>query len=94
MKTVQSNLKKAALAATIAIGALTVSGAAARADVACNRFGECWHVHQRYTTYPGEIGVVFHDDAWANTHRGHHWMWRHDRDDDHGYYAHGEWHPF
>jgi hypothetical protein len=81
------------LAALMGAGVLAAATPAA-ADVACNRFGECWRVREHYTTYPGHLRVVFHDDAWAEHHRHGHWRWRRDRDDDHGYYMHGRWRTF
>ena len=82
-----------AAALAVALGAASLAGAA-HADVACNRGGECWRVHDHYTNYPANLGVVFHDDAWRAAHSGRHWHWRADRDDDHGYYSHGGWHHF
>ena len=94
MTTIQSALCKGALIAAVATGALAATSSAALADIVCNRFGECWHVREHYRQYPPTLGIMFHDDAWAERHRGHHWHWRTDRDDDHGYYERGEWHPF
>ena len=80
------------LKATLAVGALVtglaLSATAANADVACNRFGECWHVHDRLA-YPAELGVTWHPDNW----RSRHYHWRHDRFD-HGYYRNGVWIAF
>ena len=75
------------------VGAAAVAGSAA-ADVACNRWGECWRVRDHYANYPGNLSVIFHDEAWRARHMRGHWRWRHDRDDDHGYYNHGRWHRF
>ena len=86
-------LAAGALAATVAGGALALSAAPASAEVACNRYGECWHVSQRYTTYPSALGMIFHDDAWRDANRrGYHW--RKDRHDDRGYYSRGHWRHF
>ena len=93
MTRLKAALVKGALIASVAVGALAVTAAAASADVACNRAGECWHVRDHYTNYPANLGVVFHEETWAATHR-HHYHWRADRPDDHGYYDHGVWHPF
>lgn len=91
-------LKKAlaagALMATVAGGALALSATSASADIACNRYGDCWRVTQRYTTYPAHLRVVFHDDSWRAHHRHGRYHWRRDRDDDHGYYSRGAWRPF
>jgi hypothetical protein len=90
----KSVLAKSALIATIAGGILAASATVASADVACNRWGECWTVRDHYTTYPATLGVTFHDDAWREAHRTGHYHWRDDRPDDHGYYEHNVWHPF
>jgi hypothetical protein len=87
----KSPLAKAAMIAAVAGGTLALASAAS-ADVACNKWGECWHVHDRLT-YPAAAGVVWHDDAWAAAHRDKHWHWRTDRFD-HGYYRNGVWIAF
>jgi hypothetical protein len=84
---------RAALAAAVATGALALSATASMADVACNRYGECWRVASHYTNYPPRMGVRFYGDDWARTHHRHH-HWRADRPDDRGYYSHGRWHAF
>ena len=93
-----NNLKKAlatgAFVAAAAGGALAVSATSASAEVACNRYNECWRVTQHYTTYPSHLGVTFHDDAWREQNRHAHYHWRKDRDDDRGYYSNGRWHSF
>jgi hypothetical protein len=93
MNTLKSALLTGALMTAVIAGALAATSTAASADVACNRWGECWTVRDHYTNYPAELGVVFHDDAWRAAHHRH-YHWRADRDDDHGYYSHGAWHPF
>jgi hypothetical protein len=82
MTVLKSALAKGALVAVA--GAFLVTSAAS-ADVACNGFGDCWHVRQHFD-YPAGVGVVIHPDAWATTHRDYHW--RHDRFD-RGYYDRG-----
>ena len=86
--------RNAVLGALLASGALAASATPASADVACNRYGECWTVHQRYTTYPKNLAVRFYDDAWRASHQNHRYHWRADRDDDHGYYSHNQWRQF
>ncbi len=86
-----SYIRGFAAAATVAAAFATIP---AMADVACNSDGDCWHVSQRYTTYPTTLGVTFYDDDWRAQHmHDTHYHW-YDRDDDHGYYIHGEWHAF
>ena len=86
-------IRNTVLGALLAGGTLAATATTASADVACNRFGECWRVHERYTTYPPNLRVRFYDDAWRDAHRRH-YHWRADRDDDHGYYYRGVWRPF
>ena len=95
MKILKNTLAAGALLATVAVSALAISATSAAADVACNRYGDCWKVSQRYTTYPRNLRVTFHDDAWRDLHsKGHRYHWREDRADDHGYYNRGQWRPF
>ena len=64
--------------------------------VVCNAYNECWRVHARYTNYPADQVIVYHDDAWWAAHQ-HDSQWRFEADpsDDHGYYDRdGVWHPF
>jgi hypothetical protein len=90
------SLLKLGMGAVVAAGAIAATSSAALADVACNKWGECWHVGERYTTYPGDIGVQFYSDtdwpAWKAHHHVKHWY--EDRADDHGYWSHGKWVAF
>jgi len=79
---------KSVLALGVMAAGLALTATTASADVACNRWGECWHVHDRLT-YPGELGIVWHPDNW----HAKHLHWRHDRFD-HGYYRNGVWVAF
>src|SRR5262249_42532308 len=91
--TTLKSIRKAAFAALIAGSAVAVCTIAS-ADVVCTRDGDCWHVSQRYTTYPETLGVTFYNDDWRAEHmHDTHYHW-YDRDDDHGFYIHGEWHAF
>ena len=84
-----------ALAVALGTGALIAGTSTASADVACNRYGECWRVQDRYSNYPHGLGVHFYGDDWREAHRhDRHYHWLKDRDDDHGYYSHGRWHAF
>jgi hypothetical protein len=87
----KSALFKGALVAAVTSGALAAASAAS-ADVVCNRYNECWRVHDRLD-YPAGIGMTFHDDTWADAHRAGHWRWRQDRFD-RGYYRNGVWITF
>jgi hypothetical protein len=90
-------LGKSSLAAILAGGLIVVTASVASADVACNSYGECWQTRERYElkVYPPELGIQFYDDDWRKAHEhDEHFHWMKDRDDDHGYYSHGEWHVF
>jgi hypothetical protein len=100
----KSFLVNGVLVALIAAGtASCVSGSdrpvrtsAANSYVVCNAYNECWRVHARYTTYPSDLHIVFHDDAWWGAHQ-HDTQWRFQADptDDHGWYdKDGAWHAF
>lgn len=90
MTSLKSVLKGALIAAVA--GGTFAAATSASADVACNRWGDCWHVHD-HLNYPGGLGIVWHNDAWAAAHRGARWHWRADRFD-HGYYRNGVWITF
>ena len=97
MRVPKSVLVKGALAAAMAVGTLVAaSGASAATTVVCNRYGECWKVHEHYTNYPADLGVVYHDDAWYDSHQHDaHMRWLNDPADDHGFYdKDGAWHSF
>jgi hypothetical protein len=96
MAILKTVLKTGALGALVAAGALAASASAALADTVCNKWGECWHVHERYTTYPADAGITFYTDPDFDTWKAHHHhrLFK-DRDDDHGYYdEHGHWTAF
>lgn len=88
MTFLKSALAKGAVAAVLASSALVTT---ASADVACNRYGECWRVQNRFD-YPVGVGISFHtDNWWRDHHHGYHWRGeRHDR----GYYRNGVWIAF
>jgi hypothetical protein len=87
----KSALLKGALTAAVT-GAMLAAASAASADVVCNRWHECWRVHDRLD-YPAGLGIVFHNDAWAAAHMRGRWRWRNDRFD-RGYYRNGAWIAF
>jgi len=93
MNRLKSALVTGALASVMAVGALAVTTTSASADVACNHWGECWRVHDRTVAYPGEVGIVFHDDGWWDKHHRHHVHWRGDHDG-RGYWRQGAWVAF
>ncbi len=80
----------AALGALVALSGGLAAATSAGAAVVCNRYNECWHVHDRLT-YPSGVGITFYDDTWTFPDATYHWLG--DRDD-RGYWAHGRWHRF
>ncbi len=74
------------------LGGVSVAPAISHADtvesyVACNQYGQCWHVHKRYN-FNGEK-IVYHEATW----RGDNVTWVSDPSDDRGYYVRdGSWH--
>ena len=97
MHALKKSLRTGALAVVLAAGTFGASVTTASADVACNAYGECWHTSSRYavTVYPPEVGIQFYGDDWRKTNETNaKYKWMKDRDDDHGYYSHGEWHAF
>jgi hypothetical protein len=95
MKTSRSIPIKSALVAAVALGAFAAMPArAADSYVVCNQWNECWRVHERYTDYPKDAQVTYHDEAWRSAHEHDtHWKWLSDPADDHGWYDRdGAWH--
>ncbi len=95
MNSLKILFKTSALAVVLAAGATAATISVASADTACNSEGDCWHVSQRYSTYPKALGIKFYSDDWRTSHQADtHYHWRDDPKDDHGYYDRGEWHAF
>jgi hypothetical protein len=96
MRVSKSALITGAMIAAMAAGTLAASSAAAANYVVCNRYDECWKVHEKYTAYPSDERIVWHDDAWYSQHQHDaQWKWRNDPTDDHGFYdKDGAWQPF
>ena len=76
-----------AVSAVLAAGMWAGGATSASAEVVCNQWNECWHVHNRLD-YPGGVGIAFHDDGW----RGPHVHWRANHfGGGNGYYRNGVW---
>jgi hypothetical protein len=84
------------MVAAMAAGTLAASTASAANYVVCNRYDECWKVHEKYTRYPADERIVFHDDAWYDAHQHDaHMRWLSDPANDAGFYdKDGAWHVF
>jgi hypothetical protein len=83
-------LIQGALAALVGAGAMVAMATPASAYVACNRFGDCWHVRDRYTYHPS-WGITVHDDHWRwRAHERYRWREHHGR----GYWRGGVWVTF
>lgn len=63
-----------------------------RTYVACNQFGDCWRVHQRYA-YGEAAPITYYNADWYDAHRNDaNVRWRADPTDDKGYYLRdGTW---
>jgi hypothetical protein len=61
--------------------------------VACNQYGDCWRVHDRYA-YGPDAPITYYTSDWYDAHRNdEHVHWRSDPDNDRGYYDRdGSWH--
>ncbi|HTK35492.1 MAG TPA: hypothetical protein VL358_09430 [Caulobacteraceae bacterium] len=93
MTILKTTMIGAAFATVVAAGTLAVSTPAS-ADVACNRWGDCWHVTTHYKNYPRAAGVVFHNDAWRRAHeKVARYQWREDHAG-RGYWRNGVWITF
>ena len=84
-----------ALGALMSVGALVASTNGASAYTVCNRWGECWNVHERYS-YPPRLGIRYYSDDdwyWRHRHRGwrHSHYWRGHHDGERGYWRSGIW---
>jgi len=79
-------------AALTILAAVTVTATAqpASAMIACNKFGECWHVREYYVYRP-EFGVTVHSDKWRPD-RHEHVRWR--EHPGRGYWHSGVWIAF
>jgi hypothetical protein len=96
MRVSKTAIAAGAMIAAMAAGTLAATSAAAETYVVCNRYDECWKVHEKYTNYPADERIVWHDEAWRAAHehdaRTH---WLSDPADDHGFYdKDGAWHSF
>jgi hypothetical protein len=66
---------------------------AEQAYVACNQYGDCWRVHNRYA-YGATAPITYYNSDWYAAHQNdEHVHWRADPDNDRGYYERGgHWH--
>jgi hypothetical protein len=64
-----------------------------RSYVACNQYGDCWRVHERYA-YGSKVPITYYNSDWYAAHQNdEHIHWRSDPDNDRGYYDRdGSWH--
>ncbi len=57
-----------------------------RTYVACNQYGDCWRVHQRYA-YGPDAPITYYNSDWYDAHQNDaNVHWRADPDNDRGYY--------
>ena len=98
MRVSKSAILAGVMMTAMAAGTLLASGAAAAPNnyVVCNRYDECWKVHEKYTRYPSDERIVFRDSAWYDAHQHDAKVrWLSDPANDAGYYdKDGAWRPF
>ncbi len=83
-------LIQGALVTLLGAGAIVATATPASAYIACNRYGDCWHVREHYTYRPA-WGITVHDDNWRwRDARRHHWR----EHDGRGYWRGGVWVTF
>jgi hypothetical protein len=83
-------LIQGALAGLLGAGAIVATATPASAYIVCNRYGDCWHVHERYTYRP-TWGITVHNDNWR-WRDARHYRWR--EHDGRGYWRGGVWVTF
>jgi hypothetical protein len=66
---------------------------AERSYVACNQYGGCWRVHERYA-YGAHAPITYYNSDWYAAHQNdEHVHWLSDPQNDRGYYERdGTWH--
>jgi len=64
-----------------------------RTYIACNQYGDCWRVNQRYA-YGPNAPVTYYKSDWYDSHQNDEKVhWRSDPENDRGYYERdGVWH--
>jgi len=74
------------------IPATASAGTVEKSYVACNQYGDCWRVHQRYA-YGPDAPITYYNADWYDAHQNDaHVHWRDDPRDDRGYYTReGTW---
>jgi hypothetical protein len=97
MKILTTALGLTSFLAIMSATSMTPTAASADPDdrsyVACNQYGDCWRVHHRYA-YGPDAPITYYNSDWYDAHHDdEHIHWRHDPDDDRGYYdREGGWH--
>ena len=83
----------AILGGSLAIPTMASADTVTKTYVACNQYGECWRVHERYA-YPSSEQIVVHDSDWYDAHQSdEHVRWLNAPTDDRGWYERdGNWH--
>jgi len=98
MRVLKSALLTGVMVTAMAAGTLVASGAAAASTtyVACNRYNECWKVHEKYDRYPADEQVIVRDGGWYDSHEHDAKLrWLNDPANDAGYYdKDAAWQPF
>ena len=83
----------AAMGGTAIVPTVANADPAEHTYVACNQYGDCWRVHNRYA-YGAAAPITYYNSDWYDSHRSDAKVhWRADPDNDRGYYDRsGSWH--
>jgi len=80
----------AAVAGSAAMPTVASAQPVGRTYVACNQYGDCWRVHERYAYGPA-APIIYYNSDWYDAHRrDEHVHWLADPDNDRGYYDRNE----
>jgi len=79
--------------ATLIVPTISSAQTAQSSYVACNQYGECWRVHQRYA-YGADAPITYYNSDYYSAHQSdEHVHWASDPTDDRGYYDRdAHWH--
>ena len=83
----------ATMGASATLPTVANAASAGRAYVACNQYGDCWRVRERYA-YGPDAPVTYYKSDWYDAHQSDAKVhWRSDPENDRGYYERsGNWH--
>lgn len=97
MKALTAAFALGSLVTTVSLGSMMPTVAKAdsveKTYVACNQYGDCWRVRERYAYGPAAPITYYNSDWYAAHQNDEHVHWRPDPATDRGYYDRdGHWH--